>query len=202
MGAPDAVEPMNPFLSISMQAADDGDLIQTIVIMVVVGLGALGSFLKKRSEENEQEKSARASRRHAKRMAKKKREDEGGWREISRDRPSPVPVPPPKPVVQEQDLLEQLQEPDSLSSIQPLQSAPIPVPVPPVRPQRVARRASKRIPLGTISQQSTAAPLPTPETSAVHIHVSLTRKSARNAIIFHEILSTPKALRDEREMWE
>ena len=185
---------------------NDGGMMRVIIFGVLAIKWIVGAVLKKASEKKAQEQSERSRGERANQLSETHQEaqDADGWEAVELDEPLQVSPPPlrPEPV---DVLLRPIAEasPPQLPSEQRRKK---------LLRNLVTKRPRTRIPdeghLSSIGDAARTEPatVPPPASSsdrpAGH-RVRLTDpKMAKAAIIFHEILSPPKSLRDEPEMWD
>ncbi len=186
---------MTHLLSIAAKRFDLDDIIQFVVILGFVLISVIGGIMQKRLAKKEQERRARggdeAEGRRGIRPAKRPPwlvAEEVQPPERQPAQPVRIAAPPPVPRAD-----------DAIRSSPELQLRPARAPVQP-RPQ--IRRPTKKTTLGTLQTTvpQTKQPAPPQQLAAM---VDLGRADeAQRAIIYHEILSPPKALRKGGEMWE
>jgi hypothetical protein len=205
---------MNELFNMSILAESETGIVQILFfVVVIVGgfiINAVANARKKQQEQEEQERFAKLRE-----EVDANKDDE--WIEV--DQPRPVPPPPPR---------EEKSQPEVVSVGDFVKSEPIPVPIPvpvPVhlksttasqpsrrssRPPKIARRGSKgKSRLATPrDHQDVHRTVPCDETAdSIYKQqsgaaVRLDAATARQAIIFHEIFSPPKALRENCELWD
>ena len=163
-----------PDISI-LAESEGGGVFQLAFILLFAAVGIISSIVKKQAAKREVEKRQRAFQ-----PLPKPEVQDGRWQ--------PVDEPP----VRE----------DASVFLRPAMPVNTPSPVKSAwaeeKPQLEKQTMDQRVAL----HMGKAAPAPPPEVSKVHIRVDLNAKTARNAIIFHEIVSPPKALRDTQELWD
>jgi len=179
----------------------DGDLLDIVIIVVVLVLAALGALIKKVQEKAATEKAERA---------RGTRREQGGQ-----------PPPPPRRPQQDRRLAQEVRRTLGLQPAQDAAEPPLPAvtqtaqPEPiallqqetrPRRPRRdlpagrrLARKARNRV--GTLESAAPAEPTTAEARRLSKVHLA-DPMNARQAIIYHEIFSAPKALRQEPEMWD
>lgn len=185
------------------------------VIFFII-LSIVGALLKKNKEKQEQTK-AEQRRREWEEARKKMQVQPGAARKPVSPPPRPVHRPPhPAKTGNLLDQLRKAVEPQLVeleavketvalpSQVKPspvLRRAPVPVPAP--RPHSPAQSETR----GLVADIDN--PLPQPVASPMtlqqerRMHVDLTDPvAARNAILLHEILSPPKALREPDTLWD
>jgi hypothetical protein len=201
---------------IKILAKDDNGfegLIPLVIIGAIWVAGAIAAKMKKKEAE------AKANQiRQNKAIQNDNNKDNDGWQIIApppQKPPPPVqqprPVPARKPSIQQfvknkvEESHSNLIQPKAVEHLQHVDVEPLPVlhadgdqTQPPTR--RDKTRSRKKL----ASAKETQAPAETPtRTRALSGLARLgDPKAARSAMIFHEILSTPKALRDEDNMWD
>lgn len=185
---------MTHLLSIAAKRFDLDDIIQFVVILGFVLISIIGGIMQKRLAKKEQERRARGG------------DEAEGHRGVQTAKRPPWLV------------AEEVQPPQGQPA-QPVRiAAPPPVPRAdairsspelqlhrardPVQPRPQIGRLTKKTTLGSLQTAApqTEQPAPPQQLAAM---VDLGRADeARRAIIYHEILSPPKALREGGEMWE
>jgi len=180
---------------------DNGGLLDVVIIIVFLVLAALGALIKKAQEKAAREKAERA---------RGDRREQGGQ-----------PPPPPRRPQPDRRLAQEVRRTFGLSPAQDAAEPPPPAATQTAQPEpivllqqetrprrrrrdlpagpRLARKAGKRP-----SPRESAAPAePTTAEARRLSQVHLADPSnARQAIIYHEIFSAPKALRQGPEMWD
>ncbi|MBN1941664.1 MAG: hypothetical protein JW849_00045 [Phycisphaerae bacterium] len=202
-----------PASFISVLAADDGDGVDTVIqiaLFILIAAGSIISAYFKKAAEKRQQEKARQKAEEAKGILARKTQREQARRQTAPQRdaslgmmkkqPSlrdfiqnraappvaPPPVPPPRP---------------SMFAAPP---KPVPRPVHVEESHLTERTPIKPLPEGLDHPTPVLVERKVLEPAAdLHTRVNLADGDiARAAIIFHEILSPPRALRTTAELWE
>ncbi|MCK4276188.1 MAG: hypothetical protein KAX78_06725 [Phycisphaerae bacterium] len=190
---------MTHLLTIAAKGFDLDDVIQFVVILGFVLISIIGGIMQKRLANKEQEQRARGqdeAKGHRGVQAAKR----PPWlvREEVEPPPEPQPAQPvriaaPPPIPRADDAIR------SSPQLQPHRARD------PVQPRPQIRRPTKKTTLGSLQTAAlqTKQPAPPRQLGPRPAMVDLGgADEARRAIIYHEILSPPKALREGGEMWE
>ncbi|MCK5114256.1 MAG: hypothetical protein KAR11_05790 [Phycisphaerae bacterium] len=213
---------MNELLNISILAEGGSGVVEVLFFVAVAVLGIVGSVvssIKKKREEQQEQERLQALRDEAKLQNS---ENEDDWMVIEQE---PIPVPPP-PVRSQKAAISDFIKPERRRLVpdQPEHNPqPIPIPIPKpmqlqssgmekLRPPKVVhnRAAAKRGRSRLVAPREHSDVHRTvpcdgalePLTGAVKTTVQLNAAAARQAMIYHEIFSQPKALRDLHELWD
>jgi len=194
----------------SIPAAGSGldDLVETLGIFFLVVISIVGGILQKRLQNKQQRQRKAADDARA-----------------GRERPEPLaPAPAKRPSWLQAERSEPPMRPSGAEQTKPVEipqevrriaEAVFGVPLEP-RPERrrlrpPSRRHSEKKPAAVqkappkrvSEQRQPERPQVAPARPVPHVKLDLgDRRAARLAIIYHEILSPPKALRDEPQAWE
>ena len=191
------------------QNEGDGGYGQYIIFAVVAIMWIVGAIVKKTSEKQVQERAQRRREELDRELAKnrKVREAHGGkqnekdW-EVLAPAESFEPTPPPKrlePTLVQLQPVEEVLSP-LLPSEQERKKSIRGLITKRSRP-RGAHRSSLGSDVGTIEPTGISEASPPAEAHGPRLRL-VDPETAREAIIFHEIFSSPRALRDEPEMWD
>jgi hypothetical protein len=206
------IEPVNSILTL---AADEGfDSTVQLVLFVVIAIGSvIGAVVKKAGEKRQQEQARRQAQEAKEILARR------AQREQARQTPPPPPklqprpsmfAAPPKPVSAEEAHLTERTPIKHLPAGEELVHTIMPSEWKHDHPR------TKKSVADFIQKPTPAIAVPTAPVAAsemrmmaermesnVHTRVNLMDPAAAQAaIIFQEILSPPKALRDRPELWE
>ena len=212
---------------IEILAADDnglGSLIPLVIIGIIWLVGAVVSKAKKKEAE---EKANRI--RQQKAIPNNNNKDEDGWAIVA---PPPQKPPPPmqqprpasarKPSIQQfvkpkaEDSHAVLTQPKAVEHLQHVQPEPLPVlhaegelssshlcaDDQQEQPDVSLAKTRVRQKLTSVKEIQPSVETSSPGKALSGLARLADPKSARAAMVFHEILSSPKALRDEDNMWD
>lgn len=186
-----------------MLAAGIGDVGEVLFIIVVVVLALIGKFFQKNAEKSQEKKDEQRAGEDRETIARRRpdaaeRPAPPMMRAMAADRAATSAAPPAPPAPAQPVLVAATEGPLENRHLREMERAEVSQAL---ASQRIkgARVSSRRKPgnLDAIGGQT--------EQPAVRmlLEVDLSRRSqARQAIIYHEIFSPPKALRTGKEMWD
>jgi hypothetical protein len=192
---------MNELLDISILAESENGTAEVIFVVVVALFGIIGSVVtnlkKKRQEQAEQERLAEL--RNEARAENEAGDDE--WSVVEEPftvTPPPVRAEKSQNIAAIRDFVESAQRrlvPDQ----EVHKPEPVPVPIPVPKHRHLATPRDHNDVHRTVSCDGVSDTVYSqPPATAIHLDAT----AARQAIIFHEILSPPKALQENCELWD
>jgi hypothetical protein len=184
----------------------NGEIVNVIFGIIVVVFAIVGALFKKK-EEQKAERQAEARREEARRQQQPSRRQEGeGWMTVgdapAQNRPpqriggvqTPKPLRPPAPVIENRERLQRIEAANREGEARMRRA----------QAEAAAQRITPPAPphaVGSLHHTPSGPAAVSADQTAVRVNLAH-RNQALRAIVLHEILAAPKALRQGPELWE